>query len=72
MTARGCRKVERQGSVLVVAGLDLGALEAEEEELHLDAAVDVGDCWSAVSRVGHLWEGGNIYLVVSLLIQFVF
>ena len=56
MTARGCRKVERQGSVLVVTGLDLGAIEAEEEELHLDAALDVCDWWGAVSRAGDLWK----------------
>ena len=47
-------EVERQDSVLVVAGLDFGALEAEEEQFHLDAAVDVCDWWGAVSRVGHL------------------
>ena len=44
-----------QGAVLVVAGLDFGALEAEEGDLHLNAAVDAGARGdAAVTRAGHL------------------
>ena len=45
-----------QCAALIVAGLDFGALEAEEKELHLDAAVDTADWRGAVSRACHLWE----------------